>query len=192
MAERGKRTNSLPLPSHPSPVICRRGLSPHPPFLSFSPAFRHLPPTADLITCYIYQRWRCYFGLETLVADMERLRYSESGRRRRRTRRLLLTRWRRACLSRDRPVTGAGAGEAAAAPLCSKTQLWEKRRKREKKKPTPTYTYRNGPPRAHKEVRACLRACTAGMDRCHPYLDVIYDGSSIEATAIWEMMSILI
>lgn len=39
---------------------------------------------------------------------------------------------------------------------------------------------------------ACMLTCTAGMDRCHPYLDVIYDDSSIEATVIWAMMTILI
>lgn len=39
---------------------------------------------------------------------------------------------------------------------------------------------------------ACALTCAAAMDRCHPYLDVIYDGSSIEATVIWEMMTILI
>lgn len=51
------------------------------PFGSFSPAFRRLSPTADLITFYIYRSSRCYFGFETLVTDMERLHYSESEHR---------------------------------------------------------------------------------------------------------------
>lgn len=64
-----------------SPVVCRRGFQPRLCFVSFSPAFRHLSPTTDLITFYICQSWRCYFGFETLVTDMERLHNSESEHR---------------------------------------------------------------------------------------------------------------
>lgn len=67
---------------------------------------------------------------------------------------------------------------------------------------TPTSTDTNRLAQTHKEVHVCL--CTAcpcththtdtnsWYGLCPPYLVVIYDCSSIEATVIWEMMTILI
>lgn len=92
---------------------------------------------------------------------------------------------------------------------CAVSDLGSERREREEEHftQTPTFKDTNRLPQTH-EVHVCLcTACpcahihtqetrkatrAAGMDRCPPYLVVIYDCSSVEATVIWEMMAILI
>lgn len=129
---------------------------------------------------------------------------STGGHRRRRTRTLLLTLRRRvrhpgnmADHVADR-VGGRGKVQSAftASQFCSKTERRENGRKKKKRNRTPmhsnTHVHLQNRAATNTHRGACALACTAAMDRCHPCLDVIYDGPSIEATVIWGMMTILI
>lgn len=187
--------------------------------LSFFPGFSlPLSPAADLITFYIYRSSRCYFGFETLVTDIGRLHYSEwehwgpSDR----ARALLLTLWRRMCRTMCVFACLFPFAHNIRCGLCfsclhfvttssqisASTRASRERRRLFRTGRTNTVTDELPQTKTKSRVHPCAHACTqagthaatnsVGIDRCPPYLVVIYDCSSAEATVIWEMMAILI